>query len=137
MTKIVEPFGIAYNIESAGLKKCRAAARYAGGLNQLSKAQRSDYGIAVESAIIAKQRAELRREFNPPAPNCASGTPHSDGAKISAAIRAQQRADLMACPARERKARSPLEWESMYREAMVEKLARLQAGVRDANGDLR
>jgi hypothetical protein len=60
-----------------------------------------------------------RRKIPPP-PNCASGTTHNDGAKIHAAIKAQQRADLLNHRAKQR---SPKEWWDLYIKAMAEKRA--------------
>ena len=56
----------------------------------------------------------------PPPPNCASRTALNDGAKIHAAVKAQQRADLLACPGRKRTAEA---WREEYEKAMAEKRA--------------
>jgi hypothetical protein len=119
-------FGPEYNIESASLKKHRAKAR--AGLSSLSRAERQAYGAAVEAAVLASQRAALRRAGESmPRPNCASGTAHSDGAAIIKAIREQQHNALLACPSKIRRARSPYEWQQMYEAAMAEKRKRQQA----------
>jgi hypothetical protein len=114
MITICEPFGPAYDIDSAALKKFRRN----GG-------DRQAYGAAVEAAVKAAQRAALMGAGETmPRPNCASGTWHSDGREISKAVRAQHRARLAACPSQERRARKPHQWEAMYEEAMADKRAR-------------
>jgi hypothetical protein len=100
---IQEPFGPVYNIEAAPLQKSRAQVRVAGSLAALPIEDRHAYGEAVEKAILAKQRSELMSAAYAeaaPRPRCASGAIHNDGAKISAALRAQQRAKLQACKSR-------------------------------------
>lgn len=54
-------------------------------------ADRRAYGAAVLSAIRALQARELARELPTHPCPCASGTWESDGAKILAAVRAQNR----------------------------------------------
>lgn len=54
-------------------------------------ADRHAYGAAVLSAIRALQARELARELPTHPCPCASGTWESDGAKILAAVRAQNR----------------------------------------------
>lgn len=49
------------------------------------------------------------------AANCASGTGHNDGEKIHRAIKAQQRANLLAHRAKQR---TPEQWREEYRQAM-------------------
>jgi hypothetical protein len=53
----------------------------------------------------------------PPPINCASRTAHNDGEKIAAAVRAQQRAELLAHRARQR---TEAEWQAEYDAAMAE-----------------
>jgi hypothetical protein len=57
----------------------------------------------------------------PPPPNCASGTAHNDGAKVHAAMKAQQRANLLSYRA---KRRTASEWQELYAKAMAEKRAK-------------
>lgn len=121
MSDICEPFGPSYP-DLPAAKKFRRAAR--DGLAALSRDERQAYGLAVETAIRAKQRAELQRELPEHRVSCASGTNHNDGEKISAAMRAKHRAALLACPSQERRARSPAVWKAMYAAAMAEKHAR-------------
>jgi hypothetical protein len=110
-TYIPEPFGPAYNVESASLKKFRRN----GG-------DRKAHGQAVLDAVLTAQRGQLRTAGETiPRPNCASGTLHSEGRDILKAIASQQRAKLAACAAQERKARTPAEWRKLYFEAMAEK----------------
>jgi hypothetical protein len=59
----------------------------------------------------------------PPPPNCASRTELNDGAKIHAAMKAQQRADLLAYPGKGRRKRTAREWREEYEKAMAEKRA--------------
>jgi hypothetical protein len=103
------------------VKKHRKAAR--DGLASMSPDQRRAYGQAVEDAIKARQRSELQRELPTHNVNCASGTNHNCGLKISAAMRARHRATLLACPSQQRRARSPQIWQAMYDKAMQEKQA--------------
>lgn len=121
MSVICEPFGPVYPDLPAAKKYRRAAC---DGLSALSTDERRAYGLAVETAIRAKQRAELQREMPEHRVSCASGTNHNDGAKISAAMRAKHRAALLACPSQERRARSPKVWQAMYDAAMAEKRSR-------------
>lgn len=125
--EIEEPFGPNYNVEGAALQKFRRQARGAGSLSEMLPAHRRAYGEAVEKAVLAKQRSALFGALEPErkAP-CASGTWHSDGAKISAAVRAQQAARLQASAAADRRNRTPAQWAAMYRAAMREKAATLQ-----------
>jgi hypothetical protein len=58
--------------------------------------------------------------FKPSHP-CASGTTHSGGAAISAAIRDQHVTALYAYPAHARSKRSMVELAEKYRQAMREK----------------
>jgi hypothetical protein len=99
--------------------RCKARA----GLGRLTVDDRRAYGEAVEQAIKAKQRQEFIRASCEPShrANCASGTWHSDGDKIDAAIRQQHRAALAACPSQERRRRTPQQWQELYDEAMAAK----------------
>jgi hypothetical protein len=115
------PFGPTYNIDSAALKKFRRVDSLGGTLEQFRKA----YGEAVEKAVLAAQRSQLRRAAVPERrPNCASGTWHTTGAAIDKAIRQQHRAALLACPGQIRRARPADEWRKLYDAAMAEKRAR-------------
>jgi hypothetical protein len=112
--------GPEYDIDSATLKKFRHRAHK--GLSKLSRDDRRQYAAAIEAAVLAAQRAALRRAGVPEKrPNCASGTWHSTGDAIHKAVRQQHRAALLACPSQERRARSPEKWREMYDAAMVEK----------------
>lgn len=82
---------------------------------------RQEHGAAVEIAIRALQRSELRRAAPSISPSCASGTWYSDGADIHRAIRAQQAAALARAPGSARRARTPEEWQKLYDEAMKAK----------------
>jgi hypothetical protein len=115
--------GPEYNITSAALQKFRARTRK--GLKTLDRDQRQLYGAKVEEAVLSALRAQCRRHGEVmPSSNCASGTWHTTGEAIEAAIRAQQNNALLAYPGQERRARTPEKWTSMYAEAMEQKLAR-------------
>ncbi len=107
---MIEPFGPEYNVASPALAKHRRLAR--NGLQAMTYEQRQAYGAAVERAVLAAQRRELLGANAEP--EC---RPVGD---ISAAIRAQQSRALLSCPGKVRRARTPHEWETMYREAMPE-----------------
>ena len=96
----------------------------AGSIAAMDQAERRAYGDAVETAIRALQRSELQRELPEHRVSCASGTNHNDGRKISAAMRAKHRAALQASVAKERRDRTPEQWQAMYDEAMAQKHAR-------------
>jgi hypothetical protein len=116
--------GIRYNVGSAALVKFRAVANRAGGVMKLDRFYRVEYADAVEAAILAGHRAHLKSHGEPNTrPMCASGTWHSDGEQIGAAIRARYNAKLLSCPAQERRARTPKQWADMYDEAMQSKRA--------------
>jgi hypothetical protein len=109
--EICGQFGPVYNVESATLKKFRRN----GG-------DRKAYGRAVLDAVMTAQRGQLRTAGESiPRPNCASGTLHSDGTDILKAVASQQRAQLAACAAQQRRTRTPAKWREMYAEAMAEK----------------
>lgn len=114
-----EATGPDYTISSPALVKHR---RKAGeGLASLPRAERQAYGAAVEAAVLAAQRRQLATAGEVmPRPRCASGTWHNDGAAIHDAVRDQQRRSLLACASQIRRARTPEQWERMYREAMPE-----------------
>jgi hypothetical protein len=117
---IHDPYPI-YDIDGAMLKKYRAKAR--DGLALLSRQEILVYAAAVEKAVLAKQRSQLRQGLEPaePRPNCASGTTHTTGKAISAAIPEQQRNALLAYPSKVRRARTDVEWRQLYDKAMQEK----------------
>lgn len=119
MYNIVEPFGPDYDVTGPGLATFRRKARK--GLAALSRDERQAYGAAVEAAVLASQRAHLRRPDVAERPNCASGTYHTDGESISKAVRAQQRAAAVRDAARVRREREPKVWRAMYAEAMKAK----------------
>jgi hypothetical protein len=116
MPEIEEPFGPAYNIESAALKTFRARARRGAPYNPA-------YAEAIEKAVLARQRAEagIGLPAAKPKCHCASGTAYSDGRDIHKAVRAQQAAALARCPSQERRARTPAQWLAMYQVAMEAK----------------
>ena len=114
----------------AGLDKHRKAAR--NGLQAMTREARQAYGLAVETAIRAKQRAELQRVYTSHNCNCASGTNHNTGAAIHKAMQAKQRAALLAAPSAERRARKPAEWRRLYDAAMADKRAREAAELERA-----
>lgn len=118
--------GPRYDLNSASLAKFRQAAKE--GLSTLDRAQVAAYAKAVEAAVFASQTSWLRGGAEKPiAPsNSASGTYHSRGEDISAAIRAKQKAALSACPGQIRRARTPAQWAAMYAEALEAKRERWQ-----------
>lgn len=117
---ILEPFGPSYPALPS-VAKYRRHALAAGSLAACDKHVRHEYGAAVESAIRALQRLELRREVASIPANCASGTWYSAGADIHKAVRAKQAAKLAAAAGQIRRKRLPCEWESLYAEAMKAK----------------
>ena len=52
---------------------------------------------------------------------CASGTWHTTGEAIHAAVREQHRAALLSAPGEIRRKRKPQTWRKMYEAAMSEK----------------
>jgi hypothetical protein len=114
--------GPQYDIGSAQLNKFRKVANKEGGVMQLDRFYRVQYADAVERAVLAAQRAQLKSygEAQPRA-RCASGTFHSDGADIGKAVRQQQHAALAAYPAQARRTRTPSQWQAMYDAAMAAK----------------
>ncbi|MBO0716107.1 MAG: hypothetical protein J2P55_02070 [Rhizobiales bacterium] len=122
MRQIEEPFGPAYNVDSAALRKFRAKARRGAPYDPA-------YAEAVERAVLARQRIEAG--IGLPAVNpkchCASGTAHNDGREIHKAVQRQQAAALEAYPAQIRRARTPQQWRTMYAEAMADKAKRRAA----------
>jgi hypothetical protein len=114
---IEEPFGPNY----PALPSVR---KYRAPLASLTREQRQAYGAAVETAIRAKQRSELQRVMPEHRCHCASGTNHNDGREISKAMRAKHRAALQASVARERRERTPAQWQAMYDAAMADKRER-------------
>jgi hypothetical protein len=95
--------------------------KYRKPLATLTRDQRRAYGEAVETAIRALQRSELQRELPEHRVNCASGTNHNDGREISKAMRAKHRAALQASVAKDRRDRTPEQWQAMYDAAMAAK----------------
>jgi hypothetical protein len=119
---IPKPFGPTYDVNSVTLAKFRRKP-----FGELTREERRAYGEAVEKAVLAKQR---RREATPDyrAP-CASGTWHTTGEAIHAAVLQQQRAALLAYPAKVRRERTPAEWWRMYEAAMAEKRQAMEAAA--------
>lgn len=123
-----EPGNPVYDIGSAALSKWRFRAR--DGLKSLPRDERQAYGAAVEAAVLSAQRAQLKGHGESmPNPTCASGTWHTTGEAIHEAMRAKQRAALLAGPAQIRRARTPAEWAEMYEAAMKEKRERENAPI--------
>ncbi len=124
----IDQFGPCYKVMGQGLARHRKLA--GDGLRRLSREERVAYADAVELAVLALQRQELRRAA--PAeqrPNCASG---SWDEYPSEAVRRQQHAALASWPAKVRRNRTDVEWKALYEEAMEAKAAaiadRLLAG---------
>jgi hypothetical protein len=93
---IPNPFGPTYDVNSVALAKFRRKP-----FGELTRDERRAYGEAVEKAVLVKQRALLYREATPDYRSpCASGTWHTTGEAIHAAILQQQRAALVAYPAK-------------------------------------
>ena len=114
--------GPVYNIDSATLSKFRFAAR--DGLKSIPWEDRQAYAEAVERAVLAKQRSQLKGYAEPNSqPRCASRTWHTTGESIGKAIQAQHTAATQAYPSRQRRARTPKQWQVMYDEAMALKRA--------------
>ncbi len=116
--EILAQLGPAYPEMGGSVAKFRKLAAKAGSIAAMSKADRFAYGLAVEKAILSKQRAALIG---------ASVQLEGPCRDIGAALRGQHKAALMACPAKERAARKPAVWESMYAAAMAEKAKRAEA----------
>jgi len=110
-----------YTVTSAALQKFRSSARNSKGLKNWDRFYRQAYGAAVEQAVLAAQQSHLRGASTPDGRcRCASGTWHTTGAKIDAAIRSQHNASLLAYPAKVRRERTPVQWQSMYEESMAQ-----------------
>jgi len=128
MTDMSDQFGPIYDITSATLGKFRFLARK--GLRNLTKDERRAYGAAVEQAVLAKQRSQLKGYSEPQhVPFCASGTFYSAGEDIDAAVKQKQRAALARCPSQERRSRSDRDWQAMYANAMAERRKRCPANT--------
>lgn len=122
MTDWLPQFGPNYNVDSARLKRFRSVTK--AGLKTLEYEMRLAYGDEVEKAVLASQLSALKRVTSVPKINCASGTLHTTGEAIHEAVKAQQLAALRACPAQERRQRTPEKWQAMYDAAMKEKRER-------------
>jgi hypothetical protein len=115
-------FGPEYTITSSALQKFRSRARK--GLRTWDRDQRQAYGAAVEQAVLSALRSQCKRHGEVmPAPRCASGTWHTTGEEIEAAIRSRQNAALLAYPAKVRRERTPEQWQALYAETMEAKRA--------------
>ncbi|MBN9051562.1 MAG: hypothetical protein J0H78_19050 [Rhizobiales bacterium] len=109
--------GPEYNVTSPALVRFR---KLANG-RTLTREERQAYGAAVEAAVLAAQRRQLRSAAEPEhRPNCASRSWPNKPGEVGEVIRRQQRAALARCAEQERRARTPDQWEKMYREAMPE-----------------
>jgi len=116
--------GPVYNVASPALAKHRAKAR--NGLTAMSRAERVAYADAVEAAVLAAQRRQLRTASEPEhRPNCASRSWANAPGEVGEAVREQQRRALAACASQQRRARSDVEWRTMYEAAMDEKAKRI------------
>lgn len=124
---ITEPFGPTYNIAGAALDKHRRIALKRGSVMAMTKAERWAYGEAIEKAVLAAQRSALQRELPTHAVHCASGCSSPDG--IGDHMRRKQRAELLAAPAQERRARTPDQWREMYARAMEQKAKAEEARI--------
>ena len=111
-----------YDVTSGALAKYRWLARE--GLAALTKEERHAYGKAGTPSWLSSDQnlASLGRPANPK-PQCASGTPFSDGAEIHEAIKQQQRNALLSAPSQIRRRRTDAEWHQLYSEAMAAKSA--------------
>ena len=76
-------FGPVYNVSSPALMKFRRAGMIS-----------PEYGIAVVNAVLAAQKAALKRAYSEPPVSCASGCASNKGCEILKAVRAQQKASL-------------------------------------------
>jgi hypothetical protein len=87
-----------------------------------------DLAVDQEPPFTSNVKNPAKRKVASPGSNSASGTEHNDGAKIHAAVQAQQRAALLAYPA---KGRSASEWRARYEEALREtRIARSKESVK-------
>ena len=123
---IPNQFGPVYDLDGATLKKYRGRVN-GGGVMGLPLEDRRAYAEAVEKAVLAKQRSQLKTYGEPNiSPSCASGTWKTTGEEIDKAIRQQHRSETLSWPGKIRRARTPEEWQKMYDEAMQEKREREQ-----------
>lgn len=116
-------FGPQYPALTAKVQKYRRMAR--DGIQSMPREMIVAYARSIEEAILTLQRSELQRVLPGRTPHCASGTAHTDGRAISAAIRQQHKSSLESYPSKVRKARTPEQWQRMYAQAMREKQARM------------
>lgn len=89
--RLADPFGPQYPA-LPGAAKYRRLASKAGSVAEMDAADREAYGQSVLTGVLELQQRECARVIstNYPCP-CASGTYHSDGEKILAAVRSQNR----------------------------------------------
>ena len=109
---VPEPFGPIYPDLGSGVAKFRKR----GPVAKMPKAMRREYGEAVEKAIRAKQRAQLRSWCGKDQANV-----HED--VVGEARLQRMRAALQASVGKERREREADVWKSMYEEAMKQKRA--------------
>jgi len=110
VSKIPDLGGPLYPQLGPGVEKYRRLARK--GLAKMAREDRYAYGEAVELAILSLQRRELDRETK---------TPDRRNEPLGDARLKMLRNQLLAWPDQERRARSEVEWKSMYDAAMAEK----------------
>jgi hypothetical protein len=106
--EICEPFGPTYPDLGASVAKLRRGA------------DRKAHGLAVLTAINAKNRQAHQRVLRSHNVTCASGTNHNTGKAILKAVAQSHRINPDAIRAK----RTPEQWRALYAQAMAEKLAR-------------
>jgi len=106
------------------LAKYRRMAESAGGVMQMDRTLRQQYGAAVEKAIRALQRKELLGKIREGAtPLCASGSFANTAEGIETAVRARIASRLAAAARHDREGRSDEVVQMLYNEAMAAKSA--------------
>lgn len=114
MTFIIpEPFGPFYPDLGATVAEFRRKANLVGSIKEMLPNDRRAYADAIEKAIRAKHRTLHMR------PTPSENNPEPLGIKRLAMLNTQ----LLACPAKERAARTPEQWQAMYDAAMKVKRA--------------
>lgn len=118
----VDKQGPAYPVMPA-LAKHRRRAESAGGVMQMDREFRQQYGAAVEGAIRALQRRELLGTIRPAGatPRCASGSFANTAEGIESAVKARQVRIATTLMRRDREGRSDKMVQALYNEAMAAK----------------
>ncbi len=102
-------------------------AEAAGGVMQMDRTLRQQYGAAVEHAIRALQRKELLGTIRAGAsPHCASGSFANTAEGIESAVRARQARAAASWVRQDREGRSDAKVAELYAEAMAAKSAALR-----------